>query len=169
MDDNGLSEYMEIGKITNVHGLMGEVRVDPWADSPDFLKQFKTLYLDKNHWPIQVLGCRAHKRMAILKLEGLTDVNGAMMLRGQVLSFKRSDAKLPEGHFFISDLIGLEARDNVTGDVLGKIDEVLPLPAHNIYAIRGGEREILLPAVPAFVKETNILERYILVELIEGL
>ena len=41
--------YLEVGKITNVHGIMGEVRVQPWADSPDFLCQFKTLYVDSSH------------------------------------------------------------------------------------------------------------------------
>ena len=40
-------QFLEVGKITNVHGLMGEVRVQPWADSPDFICQFKTLYVDK--------------------------------------------------------------------------------------------------------------------------
>ena len=44
-------QYLEVGKVTNVHGLMGEVRVQPWADSPDFLCRFKTLYVDKTHWP----------------------------------------------------------------------------------------------------------------------
>ena len=44
-------QFLEVGKITNVHGLMGEVRVQPWADSPDFLCKFKTLYVDSSHWP----------------------------------------------------------------------------------------------------------------------
>ena len=38
-----LQQYLEVGKVTGVHGLMGEVRVQPWADSPEFLCQFKTL------------------------------------------------------------------------------------------------------------------------------
>ena len=37
-----LKQYLEVGKVTNVHGLMGEVKVQPWADSPEFLCQFKT-------------------------------------------------------------------------------------------------------------------------------
>lgn len=164
-----MDEFIEVGKITNVHGLMGELRVDPWADSPEFLKQFDTLYVGKDRMPIKMLACRAHKRMAIVRLEGITDVNGGLAFRNQVLSFRRSDADLPEGHFFITDLIGLEARDAETGAVLGKLDEVLTPPAHNVYAIRGGERDILVPAVPAFIKETNIEEKYIVIQLIEGL
>lgn len=162
-------EFIEVGKITNVHGLMGEVRVDPWADSPDFLKQFKTIYVGKDHFPIKVEGCRTHKRMAIMKLEGLTDVNSALSVRNQTLYFLRSDVNLPQGHFYIKDLMGLEARDSETGAVLGTLAEVLPLPAHNVYAIRGGERELLIPAVPTFVKETNIEEKYIIIQMMDGL
>lgn len=164
-----MEEMIEVGKITNVHGLMGDVRVDPWADSPEFLKQFSTLYVGRDHIPMEVTGVRSHKRMAIVKFNGITDVNSAMVIRGQVLFFRRSDAKLPQGHFFIQDLIGIEARDSETGEVLGKIAEVLTPPAHNLYAIRGGERDFLLPAVPAFVLETNIQEKYITVRMIEGL
>ena len=78
-------QYLEVGKITNVHGLMGEVRVQPWADSADFLCRFKTLYVDETHWPIQVERARVHKNMVILKLEGITDVNGALALRNAIL------------------------------------------------------------------------------------
>lgn len=164
-----VDEFIDVGKITNVHGLMGEVRVDPWADSPDFLRQFKILYVGDTHWPIEVIGCRTHKKMAILKFNGITDVNGGLMIRNQILSFKRSEVTLPEGHFYIADLIGIEAKDAETGEVLGKLEEVLPMPAHNVYAIRGGEREILVPAVPTFVQETNIKEKYILIHMMDGL
>lgn len=92
-------QFLEVGKITNVHGLMGEVRVQPWADSPDFLCQFKTLYVDKTHWPIRVERARVHKNMVILKLEGVTDVNSAMAMRNAILYIDRKDAHLPEGSF----------------------------------------------------------------------
>ena len=49
-----LKQFLEVGKVTNVHGLMGEVKVQPWADSPEFLCQFKTLYVDEAHFPMTV-------------------------------------------------------------------------------------------------------------------
>ena len=94
-------QYLEVGKITNVHGIMGEVRVQPWADSPDFLCQFKTLYVDSSHWPIQVERARVHKNMVILKLQGVTDVNSALAMRNAVLYIDRKDVQLPEGSFFL--------------------------------------------------------------------
>lgn len=162
-------EFLEAGKITNTHGIMGEVRVEPWADSPDFLCRFKTLYVGKTHWPIHVERARVHKNMAILKFEGITDMNGALAMKNELLSIARSDVQLPPGHFFLADLEGLEVREADTGKVLGTIAEVLTPPASNVYVVKGGERELLIPAVPEFVLETNVDEGYMTVRLIEGL
>ena len=163
------NQYLEVGKVTNVHGLMGEVKVQPWADSPEFLCQFKTLYVDEAHWPIQVERARVHKNMVIMKFEGLTDVPGALSLRNAILYIDRSDAKLPEGAFFLADIYGLEVRDAATGEVLGKIADVLTLPANNVYVVRGGARELMIPAVPQFIAETNVEAGFIRVNMMEGL
>ena len=163
------NQYLEVGKVTNVHGLMGEVKVQPWADSPEFLCQFKTLYVDEAHWPIQVERARVHKNMVIMKFEGLTDVPGALSLRNAILYIDRSDAKLPEGAFFLADIYGLEVRAAATGGVLGQIADVLTLPANNVYVVRGGARELMIPAVPQFIAETNVEAGFIRVNMMEGL
>ena len=164
-----MKQYLEVGKVTNVHGLMGEVKVQPWADSPEFLCQFKTLYLDEAHFPMTVQRARVHKNMVIIKFEGPTDVPSALSLRGATLYIDRSDAKLPEGAFFLADIYGLEARDAASGEVLGKIADVLTLPANNVYVVRGGARELMIPAVPQFIAETSIDGGYIRVNMMEGL
>lgn len=164
-----MEQYLEIGKITNVHGIMGEVRVQPWADSPEFLCQFKTLYVDKAHWPIEVERARVHKNMVILKLHGVTDMPSALAMRNAILYIDRKDVHLPEGAFFLADIYGLEVRDAQSGQVLGKVADVLTLPANNVYVVRGGERELMIPAVPQFIAETNPEGGYLRVNLIEGL
>ena len=162
-------QYLEIGKITNTHGVMGEVRVQPWADSPDFLCKFKTLYVDKTHWPIKVERARVHKNMVILKLEGVTDVPGALAMRNAVLYIDRNDAHLPEGTFFLADVIGIEARDAASGAVLGHVADVLTLPANNVYVVRGGPRELMIPAVDEFVPKVDVDAGYMLVNMVDGL
>ena len=164
-----MQQYLQVGKVTNIHGLMGEVKVQPWADSPEFLCQFKTLYVDDAHFPIAVQRARVHKNMVIIKFEGPTDVPSAMALRGATLYIDRADAKLPEGAFFLADIYGLEVRDAASGEVLGKIADVLTLPANNVYVVRGGARELMIPAVPQFIDETNLESGYILVNMMEGL
>ena len=164
-----LEQYLEVGKVATTHGVMGEVRVQPWADSPEFLCQFKTLYVDKSHIPFKVERSRPHKNMVIVKFEGVTDVPSALSLRNAVLYIDRNDVNLPEGSFFLADLMGLEVRDAKDDKVLGKIADVLTLPANNVYVVRGGEREILIPAVPDFIAETNIEEGFLRVNMMEGL
>lgn len=162
-------EFLEVGKITNTHGIMGEVRVEPWADSPEFLCRFPVLYVGPTHWPIEVERARVHKNMVILKFNVITDMNGALAMKNQILSVARRDVQLPEGHFFLADLTGLEVRDADSGEVLGTIAEVLTPPASNVYVVKGGKREFMIPAVPEFVLETNVDGGYIRVRLIEGL
>lgn len=164
-----LKQYLEVGKVTNVHGLMGEVKVQPWADSPEFLCQFKTLYVDEARFPMTVQRARVHKNMVIIKFEGPTDVPSALSLRNAILYIDRSDVDLPEGAFFLADIYGLEVRDAASGEVLGKIADVLTLPANNVYVIKGGKRELMIPAVPQFIAETNIEGGFIRVNLMEGL
>ena len=164
-----MEQYLEVGKITNVHGIMGEVRVQPWADSPEFLCRFKTLYVDKTHWPIEVERARVHKNMVIIKFRGVTDVPSALAMRNAILYIDRKDADLPEGAFFLADLYGLEVRDAQSGAVLGRVADVLTLPANNVYVVRGGERELMIPAVPQFIAETNPEGGYLRVNLIEGM
>lgn len=164
-----LNQYLEVGKVTNVHGLMGEVKVQPWADSPEFLCQFKTLYVDEAHFPMTVQRARVHKNMVIIKFEGPTDVPSALSLRNAILYIDRSDVDLPEGAFFLADIYGLEVRDAATDEVLGKIADVLTLPANNVYVVKGGARELMIPAVPQFIAETNVEGGCLRVNLMEGL
>lgn len=161
------NRYLEAGKIVNTHGIAGEVKILPWADGPEFLLDFDTLYIDGQ--PVELKGARVHKNCVLAKLAGIDDINQAMKLRDKVVCIDREDVELEEGAFFLADLMGLEIRDAETGKVLGTIHDILTPPANNVYVIRGGEREYLIPAVPEFVLETNIDDGYLLVHLIEGM
>ena len=64
-------EFLEAGKVVGTHGVRGELRVEPWCDSAEFLTQFKTLYWEKGSVPVKVLGARVHKSLVLLRLEGV--------------------------------------------------------------------------------------------------
>ena len=115
-------EYLETGKIVSTHGLHGDVKILPWADGPEFLLQFHTLYLDGKAY--QVEQSRVQKTCVLLKLEGVDTVEAASALRDKVVSIARADAKLPEGSLFIADLLGLPVYDGET--LLGTLAEVMP-------------------------------------------
>ncbi|MEG2000621.1 MAG: ribosome maturation factor RimM [Evtepia sp.] len=161
------NRYLEAGQIVNTHGIIGEVKIIPWADSPDFLLDFSTLYIDEK--PVHVRASRIHKNTVLAFLEGVNDVNDAMRLKDKIVCIDREDASIPKDRHFIVDLIGLEVRDADTNELLGTIYDVLTPPSHEVYVVRGGKEEHMIPAVDAFVIETNVDDGYIRVRLIEGM
>lgn len=160
-----MKEFLDCGQIVNTHGIHGEVRIVPWADSPDFLCQFSTLYVDGGALP--VTASRVHKGSVIARLQGVDTVEAAMALKGKTVQLRRADAKLPEGAFFLADIIGLDVVDE-NGHKLGTLKEVLSPSVQQVYVVEG-QREIMIPAVPEFILETNIEAGYIKVRLIEGM
>ena len=160
------NRFLEAGKIVNTHGVRGEVRILPWADSPEFLAGFARLYIDGA--PVDVLSARVHKSFVVAALGGVSDIGGAIALKNKIVHIDREDAKLEEGRHFVADIIGLRAIDAQTGEDIGTLADVLPLPANDVYVLRG-EREILVPAVPEFIVETNIEAGFVRLRLIEGM
>jgi len=159
-------ELIEAGKVVNTFGIKGDVRLQPWADSPDFLTEFEYIYIDEK--PVRILSANVHKGCIIATLEGIENIDDAIKLKGCIFKINKTNAKLEDGRFFIADLIGLTAVDNETGEELGTVTDILTLPANNVYVIKG-KREILVPAVPEFIIETNPDKGYIKLRLIEGL
>lgn len=161
-----IKQFLEAGKITSTHGVRGEVRIEPWANTPEFLCGFKTLYIDGT--PMIVLSSKVHKSAVITLFEGIDSIDSAVCLKNRIVFIDRKDAGLEVGEHFLSDLIGLAAIDEATGEELGKITEIIPLSPNNVYVING-RREILVPAVPEFVREINVQTGQITFRLIEGM
>ena len=115
-----------------------------------------------------MLEARAHKGNVLARLEGVDDVNAAMVLKGRTVSIDRTGVVLPEGRHFLADLMGLDVLDADSGEKLGVIADVLTPPAHEVYVVKG-EHEYLIPAVDEFLIETNVEGGYIKVRLIEGM
>ena len=158
---------LQAGKIVNTHGIRGEVKIMPWADSPEFLAGFERLYIDDE--PKKVSQARVHKNSVLVTFDGVSDFDSALALKNKTVFIDRDDVRLEEGRHFVADLIGLRAVDSQTGQEIGAVAEVLNLPANDVYVIKGGEREILIPAVPEFVDEINVDEGFIRVRVIEGM
>lgn len=157
---------LEAGRIVNTHGVQGEVKIQSFCDSPDFLQQFPVFYIDQT--PVPVLSSRVHKNCLLARLSGVEDVDTAARMRGKSIYVDRSNIILPDGQYFIADLVGLTVYDAETGSAIGKLVEVFPLPAGDVYSVKG-DRDYLIPARGGFVKSVDIDIGRMEVHLIEGL
>lgn len=160
------SQFLEAGKITNTHGVHGEVKIQPWCDGPEFLLDFDTLYVDGT--PLSVRSARIHKGNVLVQFQGFDTMNDAETLKNKIVSVSRSDVDLPEGRHFVADLIGLTVKNRDTGEVLGRLTEVLNYPAQDIFVVKG-EREYMIPAVEAFMGEIHEDEGWMSLGVLEGM
>lgn len=167
-----LKEYLEIGKIVSTHGIKGEVRVDPWCDSPAFFKRFKTLYLDANgERSVKVISCRPHGNIVILLLDGVNSIEQAAAMRNKVLYMNRKDAHLPAGQYFIQDLIGCSVIDVDDETVVyGTLSDVSETGANDVWHVKGIDgKEYLLPAIPPVVISTDVESGIVKIRPLRGI
>lgn len=149
--------YLECGKIINLHGFRGAVKLESWCDSPEVLASLPALWFCENgeYHPRKVLHASVFRQFVIARLEGICDEEAANRLRGTVVYAAREDLPLPEGGHFIADLIGLPVKHADTGEVLGTLIRVDARAHADLYTVQTPHGEALLPAVPQFVVRTD--------------
>lgn len=163
-------QFLEAGKIVRTHGVRGELVLECWADSPEFLGKVKRFYWDGGKRDAGLLSSRVHKGRLLVRLSGVDTVEQGDALRGKVLYLNREDVTLPEGSFFLQDLIGLRVVDGTTGQEYGELREVLPTGANDVYRIVGSTgKEYLFPAVRHMIKRVALEEGVLEVLPIPGI
>ena len=162
-------EKISIGKITSAVGLKGEVKVYNYSDSADIYRSTEAIYVGDELRKIQ--GVRTQKNMVILKLEGIDDRNAAEKARGSELFITEADLpELPEGQFYVRDLIGMTVIDAENGNEIGEVRDVIQNTAQDIFDVKTREgKQVLIPKVPEFIIDIDAETRTIKVKLIEGL
>lgn len=165
-----MKQYLEIGKIVGTHGIKGEVRIQPWADSGEFAAGFKRMYFGGGAERVDIVSARPHKNIVIAKLKGVDSIEQADLLRGKVLYIDRADAVLPEGRYFIQDLLGCSVVDADNGTVYGKVTGVSSTGANDVYHVTTPEKkEYLIPAIDQVLAEKDIENGIIYIHYMSGM
>ena len=155
-------QYLEAGEIVTTHGVRGEMKVLPWADSPEFLLDYKRVRIDGTEYSVE--SCRVQKSCNLLKVRGVDTMEAAQALRGKTVEIFRTDA--PKELIFAAELIGVRVFENETE--LGRVTDVLDYPGNKVYVVEG-EHTYMIPAVKAFVLSTDLESGIMKVRLIEGM
>ena len=155
-------EFIEAGEIVTTHGVRGEVKVLTWLDSPELLCEFDRCRIGGKDYTMESV--RVQKTCNLVKLSGIDTMEAAQAMRGKVIELYRED--IDEDVIFGAELIGVEVYE---GDaLLGKITDVLDLPASSVYVV-SGDHEYMIPAVNQFILSTDLDANRMQVKLIEGM
>ena len=162
-----------IGKVTRVHGLCGEVKVQSLSDVPGRFETLERVLVVDRHGTLRELAVRAWRRLGgdyLLAFDGITTPEAAASLVGGWLQIAaEQSAPLPEGRYFEHDLLRMTVRTE-DGALVGELTEILPTGANAVFVVIGATgKEQLIPATREVVRAVDVPGRLMTIRRIAGL
>jgi len=165
-----------IGRVVGVHALKGEFKVQPLTDYPERFYSMETLPVFRG----DIFICNASienvrildgKGLFIVKCKEFNDPNTTQSIVGCLICVPKGErAALRKGEYWIDDLIGMSVIEVETGNIIGKVKDIIRNGGNELYLIDGEDgKDHLIPIVGEFIKNIDEGSRSIYVALIDGL
>ena len=163
-----MDNMLEVGKIINTHGLRGDVKVVAWTDVPEDFEHIKKVYTKDA--VLTVVSVKYQKNNLILKFKEISSIEEAEQYKNCILKTDKSELPpLPEGVYYVADLIGCHVFDQ-EGAELGEVLDVFTAGAGNVYEVRTEiGKKLYLPANDTTIVSTDISAKKIVMNVPEGM
>lgn len=156
-----------MGRVIKERGVKGEVRVEILTDYPDRLAAGRQVWLRDRLLSIEM--SHPQRDHYVVKFAGIDGREDAAMLRDTTLEIPISEARpLPEGEYYWYQILGLDVY-NLTGEPVGRIEEILPTGSNDVYVVRGRHGEVLVPAIADVVESIDLEKSRMTIRIIDGL
>lgn len=169
-------EFLTVAQIASPFGLRGAVKANIQTDFPDRFELLTEVFLvapdSKEKLVYTLLSARLqNEKQVVLRFTGITKIEQAQALRDYSVVVPLADAvPLPEGEYYIYQIIGMEVY-TTDEEYVGRVINVERLPANDVYTVRGplSKNDVLLPAIKDVVKQIDLDNNRITIELLDGL
>jgi 16S rRNA processing protein RimM len=163
---------LTIGKIINVRGLQGELKIASLTDFPLLrYRKGNTVYLEKNGQYLPLIVKAAHHQPGtdFVQFEGFLDINLVKDWMNLYLYADKDTIRLKPGNFFYEDLMGMGIEDELSQS-LGRVIAIDRIANRiNLRMGRQDKPDVLIPFIDVFIKKVNVEKKIITVSLIEGM
>ncbi len=167
-----MDDLLQVGAITQPHGIHGEVKVFPTTNDVRRFKKLKEVILDtgKEKKLLEIEGVKFFKQYAILKFKGFDSINDIEKYKGKPLLVTRENAvRLGRDEYFIADLIGLAVYDE-QDQYLGVLTNVIETGSNDVYEVKFEDgRQVLFPAIKQCILDVDLENRKMKVHIMDGL
>lgn len=167
-----LDAWIEAGMIASAHGIRGEVIVVAMGDLAECFNEGTEIRLTDSagsERSLKIEQARPHKDRLIVKFVGIRDRSAAERLRSLTAWLSRDQiGPLDEGRWFVQDVLGIDVYTE-DGEHIGKLTDVMHMPANDVYVVTGDAGEVLLPVIADVVKDVDVENGRMLIHLMEGL
>ncbi|SRR6266702_777900 len=164
-------EMVLIGKVVATHGIKGQLRVSPYSGDPASILALHSVVLRGTgvEDSFEVAAAVAHGKKLLLSLKSFDNINQVLHLVGRELLAERSQLpELPKGEYYWRDLLGMKVVTD-QGEALGEVVEVIATGSNDVFVVKAGAKELLIPAIADVVRDMDMAQRVITVTLLEGL
>ena len=151
-----MKPYLRVGRIVRPHGVHGASKIMPETDDLNRFRSLDQAYIEypDRYEPVAVSDVRIQSGSVVARIGTCSSVEDAAALRGLFLCVDRAHAvALPEGSYFICDLIGCDVFDT-DGRRYGKITDVYPTGANDVYEIENGKLSV--PALKKLIAGVDL-------------
>lgn len=167
-----MEQLLQVGVITQTHGIRGEVKVFPTTDDAARFRNLKDVVLDtgKEMLHMEIEGVKFIKQFVIVKFRGIDDINEVEKFRRCSLLVSRENAvPLEEDEYYIADMIGLEV-ETEDGEKFGVLKDVIETGANDVYVVESiSYGEVLIPAIKDCILCVDVEAGKMTVHLMDGL
>lgn len=153
-------DVLRIGFVLRPQGIRGELKIEPLTDRPQRFHEAKEVLLEQQgvYTPVRMTTNRVTNDAVYAYLEGCYTRDAAEKLRGAYVCVSREQAvKLPEGSWFVCDLIGLSVRTQT--QTIGTFSDVIRTGAVDVYEVKkevGGT--LRFPALKRVIVQVDLAQ-----------
>lgn len=166
------NDELQVGVITQTHGIRGEVKVFPTTDDANRFKKLKEVILDtgRERLELEIESVKFFKQFVILKFKGYDSINDVERYRqGKLLVTRDKAVRLKKDEYFVADMIGMRVVTD-EGEEFGVLKDVLATGANDVYVVgRENDTDVLLPAIKECVKNVDMDRHVMMVHIMDGL
>ncbi|RMC41630.1 ribosome maturation factor RimM [Lactobacillus sp. ESL0233] len=166
-------QFYDVAKILTTHGLAGELKIALITDFPQerFVAGNKLSLKNDTDRTLTVKTARPFKQFWLVQFTEINTIEVAKQLMGKILVVSElNQHQLPTGTYYYRDILGCRVLDNLTGNDLGQITGIEAPGANDVWEVtEDSGNEYLLPYIDEVVKQVDITNKRVYVELLEGL
>jgi len=165
-------DWITVGKIVGTHGIRGVLKLVSFAESNALFAPGKALAFgrkDKARQTFRITSSRPHKRVILLSVDGIASIETAQAWLGcEVYVKKGTLAPTEQGTYYWHEIIGMKVV-TLTDEHLGQVKAIFPTGSNDVYVVRDGDKEVLIPAIDSVVLDIDPDKNTMTVDLPEGL
>jgi 16S rRNA processing protein RimM len=161
-----------IGRVVKPHGVKGKMKVVYFGEDLHRFSSYREIFIEDEKSGLEsyeILEVIPQPPRLILRLKGIEKIEQPEPLIGKrILIEKEALPELEEGEYYWADLLGIKV-ETQEGKRIGKVKEIFPTGAHDVYVVEGKRGDIFLPAIEEVIQSINLKKRVMKVVRMEGL